>query len=1216
ANKTITANFAINTVNTYTVTFVEGANGTITGTKVQNVTQGGSTTAVTAVPLTGYHFVNWTGSLTSTANPLTVSNVTANKTITANFAINTVNTYTVTFVEGANGTITGTKVQNVAQGGSTTEVTAVPSTGYHFVNWTGSLTSTANPLTVSNVTANKTITANFAINTYTVTFDLAGKGTRIGGGLVSQTVNHGATATAPTVSANIGWTFTGWDKPLSNIIGNTTITAQYSVVPTYTVTFVEGANGTITGTKVQTVFQGGSTTAVTAAPSTGYHFVNWTGGLSSTANPLTVTNVMADMTITANFAINIYTVTFDLAGYSTRTGGGALIQAVTHGSAAAAPTVLTNAGCNFTGWSRAFSNITADTRVIAQYYFSICTVTFVEGANGTITGTKVQTVNNGASTAAVTAVPSNGYHFVNWTGSFSGTANPLIIPNVTIPMTITANFAMNDIQIGTDVSSLDVNEASTATFQVKLMSQPVVNKTVSVSRTSGNTSITITGGSSLIFTPENWNTYQTVTVAAAHDADVANGTATITCASTNSNNQTVTVTEIDDDTTLTVTSGGNGTVSPSGAKTVVESAATSITATANTGYHFVNWTATSGIPNFGNASSASTTVAISEPTTICANFGINDVQISTNASAINVNEGSTATFQIKLSAQTAASKTVSVTKTGGDASITVNSGASLTFTTANWNTYQTVTIAAAHDADTVNGTATITCASAGMTEQTVTVTEIDDDTTLTLTNSGNGTTAPSGIVIVAKSAATAINASASTGYHLAAWTVTSGAATFGNASSASTTVAISDPATIQAAFAINTFALTASLVGEGFITPSETVDYGTGKTFTIYPYANYHLANVLVDGVSVGAVPSHTFLDVRASHTIKAVFAVNETGPIQMNMTSGFAVLAGTAINNTGNTVIDGDIGLSPGSAVTGFPPGTYTGANHVGDPTAVQAKFDLSNAFGAAAARTQGVITISGGELGGRILVPGLYKSGTGTLAITSADLTLDGAGDVNAVWIFQMPASGLTVSAGRRIVLLNGANACNIFWQVGASATIGTNAVFHGTVMADQSITLANGAALNGRALARNGQVTLNNNTLTIPPAITITASAGSNGSITPSGIVEVHDGSQTFTITPEPGCHVVDVLVDGVSVGAVTSYAFTYVTISHLISARFAVDADTTLTVVSDGNGTITPSGAVVVTKSVATEILASANTGYHFVNWTLTSGVASIGNTDSA
>ena len=1200
----------------YTVTFVEGANGTITGTKVQNVTQGGSATAVTAVPLTGYHFVNWSGSLTSTANPLTVSNVTANMTITANFAINSVNTYTVTFVEGANGTITGTKVQTVNQGGSTTEVTAVPSAGYHFVNWTGSLTSTANPLTVSNVTANKTITANFAINIYTVTFDLAGKGTRTGGGLLSQTVDHGAAATAPTVSANIGWTFTGWDKPLSNIIGNTTITAQYSAAPTFTVTFVEGANGTITGTKVQNVFQGGSTAAVTAAPSTGYHFVNWTGGLSSALNPLTATNVTADMAITANFAINAYTVTFDLAGYGTRTGGGALIQSVNHGSAATAPTVAANAGCTFTGWSRAFSNITENTRVMALYYFSICTVTFVEGANGTITGNKVQTVNNGASTSEVTAVPSSGYHFVNWSGSLYGTANPLIIQNVTTPMTITANFAMNDVQIVTDISALNVNEASTATFQVKLMSQPVINKTVSVSRTSGDSNISVPVGLSLNFTPENWNSYQTVAVTATHDADLTNGTATIACASTGSNNQTVTVTEMDDETTLTVTSGGNGTTSPSGAKTVIKSAATAITATANTGYHFVNWTVTSGAATFSNSSSASTTVAISEPATIRANFAINDVQISTNTSAINVNESSTATFQVKLTNQPAASKTVTVTKTDGDSSITVKSGASLTFTTANWNSYQTVTIAAAHDADTVNGTATITCASAGMTEQTVTVTEIDDDTALTVTNSGNGSTTPSGTVIVAKSAATAITASANTGYHFVNWTVTSGAATFGNASSASTTVAISDPATIQAAFAINTFALTASLVGEGFITPSETVNYGTGKTFTIYPYANYHLANVLVDGVSVGAVPSHTFLDVRASHTIKAVFAVNETGPIQMNMTSGFAVLAGTAINNTGNTVIDGDIGSSPGSAVTGFPPGTYTGANHVGDPTAVQAKFDLLNAYGAAAARTQGVLTISGGELGGRLLTPGLYKSGAGPFAITSADLTLDGAGDVNAVWIFQMPSSALTVGAGLRVVLLNGANACNIFWQVGASATIGTNAVFQGTVMADQSITLANGAALTGRALARNGQITLDNNTLTIPPAITITASAGSNGSITPSGIVEVHDGSQTFTITPEPGCHVVDVLVDGVSVGAVTSYAFTYVTVSHLISARFAVDADTTLTVVSDGNGTIAPSGAVVVTKSVATEILASANTGYHFVNWTLTSGVASIGNTDSA
>jgi uncharacterized repeat protein (TIGR02543 family) len=500
ANKTIAANFAITQ---YTLTYNAGTGGALTGISPQTVNHGSNGTAVTAVANSGYHFTGWSDGVASASR--TDTNITANKSVTANFAINsytvtfdlagkgtrsgggflsqTINhgsgataptvtpsagwsftgwdkafsnisgdttvtaqysvaTYTVTFVQGANGTITGTKVQTVSYGGSSTEVTAVPSTGYHFMNWTGSITSTSNPLTVSNITSAMTITANFAINTYTVTFDLAGKGTRSGGGVISQTINHGSGATAPSVTSNAGWTFTGWDKTFENISGDTAVTAQYSVA-TYTVTFVQGANGTITGTKVQTVSNRSSSTEVAAVPSTGYHFVNWTGGITSTANPLTVSNVTSAMTITANFAINTYTVTFDLAGKGTRSGGGALSQTINHGSGATAPTVTSNAGWSFTGWDKTFENISGDTAVTAQYSVATYTVTFVQGSNGTITGTKVQTVGHGSSSTEVAGVPSTGYHFVNWTGGITSTANPLTVSNVTSAMTITANFAIN-----------------------------------------------------------------------------------------------------------------------------------------------------------------------------------------------------------------------------------------------------------------------------------------------------------------------------------------------------------------------------------------------------------------------------------------------------------------------------------------------------------------------------------------------------------------------------------------------------------------------------------------------------------------------------------------------------------------------------------------------------------------------------------------------------
>jgi uncharacterized protein (TIGR03437 family) len=164
----------------------------------------------------------------------------------------------------------------------------------------------------------------------------------------------------------------------------------------------------------------------------------------------------------------------------------------------------------------------------------------------------------------------------------------------------------------------------------------------------------------------------------------------------------------------------------------------------------------------------------------------------------------------------------------------------------------------------------------------------------------------------------------------------------------------------------------------------------------------------------------------------------------------------------------------------------------HAGGVTAAQAIADLTTAFGDAAGRTVGPITAAG-NLGGQTLAPGLYKS-TSSLAISSGNLTLDAQGNANAVFIFQM-ASTLTTTTGLQVILTGGAQAANIFWQVGSSATLGTNSIFQGTIMADQSITLTTGATLNGRALARIGGVTLQSNAVTKPAASTSTGKPAIN-------------------------------------------------------------------------------------------------------------------------
>jgi len=205
--------------------------------------------------------------------------------------------------------------------------------------------------------------------------------------------------------------------------------------------------------------------------------------------------------------------------------------------------------------------------------------------------------------------------------------------------------------------------------------------------------------------------------------------------------------------------------------------------------------------------------------------------------------------------------------------------------------------------------------------------------------------------------------------------------------------------------------------------------------------------------------------------------AGGETQPVALCPNIGnFSVLAGTTVTNTGSTVVSGDVGVCPGTAVTGFPPGTTGGTIHIADGVASLAQASLTAGYIDAAGRAGG--TSVAGDLVGRTLTSGVYTS-TSSLA-NSGDLTLDAQGNQNAVFIFQI-ASTLITGSGSHVILANGALACNVFWQVGSSATLGTNSVFAGNIMALTSITITTGVNLEGRALARNGAVTLDSDVIT---------------------------------------------------------------------------------------------------------------------------------------
>lgn len=226
------------------------------------------------------------------------------------------------------------------------------------------------------------------------------------------------------------------------------------------------------------------------------------------------------------------------------------------------------------------------------------------------------------------------------------------------------------------------------------------------------------------------------------------------------------------------------------------------------------------------------------------------------------------------------------------------------------------------------------------------------------------------------------------------------------------------------------------------------------------------------------------------------VIAVQATAQAMINLQSAgnYVILAGSLISNVPTSAVIGNLGLSPaaGSNITGFGGAEITGSIHTVDATGpagstsnavilTAAKGDLTTAYNDAAGRTATDIVLLAGNIGGLTLTPGLYKS-SGSLEISSGDLTFDAKGDANAVFIIQI-ASTFNTTAGRKIILAGGALASRIFWQVGTSAALGTTSVFKGNIMADQSISVNTGVNIQGRLLARIGAVTINASTVVAP-------------------------------------------------------------------------------------------------------------------------------------
>jgi hypothetical protein len=217
---------------------------------------------------------------------------------------------------------------------------------------------------------------------------------------------------------------------------------------------------------------------------------------------------------------------------------------------------------------------------------------------------------------------------------------------------------------------------------------------------------------------------------------------------------------------------------------------------------------------------------------------------------------------------------------------------------------------------------------------------------------------------------------------------------------------------------------------------------------------------------------------------------------VPLGTTGSFSVLAGAGITNTGPTTVAGDIGTFPTTSISGLGSMTVGGANHAGDAVTQHAKADLVTAYNTAA--SNGPTNPVTADLAGLTLLPGVYNSAS-SMGLSGA-LTLNAQGNPDSVFVFQI-GSAFTSASGSRINLINGAQACNVFWQVGSSATLGTGSTFIGTILALTSITVTTGVTIDGRVLARNGAVTLDTDTITTARCTTTPTSATPGSGTTPT-------------------------------------------------------------------------------------------------------------------
>jgi len=645
------------------------------------------------------------------------------------------------------------------------------------------------------------------------------------------------------------------------------------------------------------------------------------------------------------------------------------------------------------------------------------------------------------ATVTVTATPLPGYAFVNWT------ENGTVVSLVNSPLSVNSSTSS---ATGTEVSTSSsyqftmtaANRTLTANFilvipgnfAINLSSNPAAGGTTSGAGSfAENTTQTVSANPNIGYTFMNWTDGGLIVSTSPGYTFTLTG------------NKSLVANFLINTYTLAV-NGVNGTVAKNPNQTTFDyGTIVQLTPTPSVGYSFSSWT--------GDASGSSNPlpVTMNANKTITANFTINAYALNVTATNGSVVKNPVqVTYNHGTSVQLTATPNVgyAFTSWSGDATGTTNP------LTVNMTSNKNIT---------ANFTAIVGSFTLNVTALNGVVVKNPD------------------LVGYVNGASVLLTATPNVGYTFTGW---SGDAT---GTTNPVTVIMNSNKNVTANFtAIVGFSLNVTAINGVVVKNPDLTGYTSGASVLLTATANSGYSFTGWSGDATGTVNPLTLI-MNANKNVTANFAL--TGPsgptaIDLGCAAPYAIMAGSTITSTGLSIINGDVALSPGSALVGFPPGIINGVQEITTPTAADAKICLTTAFNDGQSRSLNAISLPG-QLGGLTLAPGLYSnSSTSGISGTEANgiLTLDAQGNANAVWIFQM-GSTLTTDPATSIVLAGGAQAKNIFWIVGTSATLGTNSVFYGNILADQAITLTTGAVLNGRALTRIAAITLDASIVTKP-------------------------------------------------------------------------------------------------------------------------------------